>query len=166
MKSNLRPNGAFTIDLPWTFAWVRLAVIGGPYDAYEVVKSKDTFGVCVRAEQTRGRQIDVHLPIEDFSVPEDTDAVEKALEAALKAAFAGKTLYIGCMGGWGRTGLFLALLVKALGIKDPVGYVREHYHSHAVETKMQKLYVDTFECSAITAWARREAWKARLRTLF
>ena len=41
------------------------------------------------------------------------------------------------MGGWGRTGLFLALLAKVCGVENPVTYVRENYSPRAVETTDQ-----------------------------
>ena len=97
------------------------------------------FGVCVRAERAPSGRYNVHLPIHDFSVPspDQQDEVELALRETLEALLDGKKVYVGCMGGWGRTGLFLALLAKVCGVEEPVTYVRENYSSRAVETAEQ-----------------------------
>ncbi len=95
------------------------------------------FGVCVRAERAPSGRYNVHLPIHDFSVPspDQQDEVELALRETLEALLDGKPVYVGCMGGWGRTGLFLALLAKVCGVDQPVTYVRENYSNRAVETR-------------------------------
>ena len=126
------------------------------------------FGVCVRAERVPA-EVDVSLPIHDFSTPaeEQTPAVERAIRDTLSAALSGKRVWVGCMGGWGRTGLFLALLAKTCGIADPVGYVRSNYSSKAVETKEQRRYVDEFDVSALQQWLFGRAWRERwYRTVF
>jgi len=88
------------------------------------------------------------------------------LEKTIHAGLAGKQLYIGCMGGWGRTGLFMALLAKASGISDPVAFIREQYTPHAVETKEQQDYVANFDVSPIQRNLWRWAWKALLVSIF
>ena len=55
----------------------------------------------------------------DFQVP-DRLKLYRGLNKALDLMLAGEPLYVGCMGGKGRTGLFLAVLVKAFGVKKPV----------------------------------------------
>jgi len=84
----------------------------------------------------------------------------------LRAGLAGEKIYIGCMGGWGRTGLFMALLAKATGISDPVAFIREYYTPHAVETKEQQDYVANFDVSPIQRELWRWAWKVRLASIF
>jgi protein-tyrosine phosphatase len=122
----------------------------------------------VRAERAPAG-VDVSLPIHDFSTPaeEQTPDVEYAIREALSAALSGKRVWVGCMGGWGRTGLFLALLAKTCGVADPVGYVRSHYSPRAVETKEQARYVDWFDVSALQQWLFGRAWRERwYRTVF
>ena len=53
------------------------------------------------------------------------------------------------MGGIGRTGLLLALVLKAAGYTDPLLEVRARFKSHAVETSDQKDYLDKFDVSSI-----------------
>jgi len=161
--NKLKPNGQFKLKLGWRGAWASLDITGGPYDAYP---GKPYYGVCVRAEQTQDRIMDIHLPIEDFSVPHYETQVLEVLKKTLRAGLAGKQIYIGCMGGWGRTGLFMALLAKAAGISDPVAFIREHYTPHAVETKKQQDYVANFDVSHIQRNLWRWAWKARFASIF
>ena len=122
------------------------------------------FGVCVRAERAPTGRYNVHLPIHDFSVPspDQQDEVELALRETLEALLEGKTVYVGCMGGWGRTGLFLALLAKVCGVEHPVTYVRENYSPRAVETTKQHSYVMEFDVSGLQRWLFWQAWKKRL----
>lgn len=154
-------NGQLTLNLGWRGAWQRLRFYGGPYDRFP---QGQWFGVCVRAERVPAAKA-VHLPIHDFQVPDDDAAVEKALRQALQAALDGRQVYVGCMGGWGRTGLFLALLAKATGFDNPVACVRAHYTPHAVETEAQWRYVQDFDVRALRRWLRGAAWLAWLRQL-
>ena len=87
----------------------------------------------MRAERVPEYGVDIWVPIPDFQVPSERQLaqVENALERAFAAALDGKRVYVGCAGGYGRTGLFLALMAKVAGVKDPVAYVRLHYNSHA-----------------------------------
>ena len=157
LKLNREPNGYLPLNLGWRGAFYKLSIAGGPYDYFP---GKDTaFGVCVRAE--RPGPCHVHLPIKDFGVPRDEYAVELAIRDTLRAAIRGQQVYVGCMGGWGRTGLFLALLAKAAGVENPVEYVREHYSSRAVETADQENFVSDFDVMKLQSWLTRYAWSHR-----
>lgn len=83
---------------------------------------------------------DVSIPTRDFCVP-DADDLNKGLVTAVDAILSGAPLYVGCMAGRGRTGLFLAVLARAFGVENPVEYVRENYYPHAVETVDQYAFV-------------------------
>lgn len=157
-------NGTLPINLGLKHAFMRFSVIGGPFD-YRAEMPGPVFGVCVRAERVPPTGVDVYLPIRDFDVPSDAAAVSDAIRETLRAALAGETVYVGCMGGWGRTGLFMALLAKAAGIGDPVDYVRKHYTPRAIETKEQYAYVAGFDVTELRRWLVRQAWKQRLRRL-
>lgn len=135
--------------LPLTFGNLKASVIGGPYDNFP---EEGFFGVCVRKERmTSVGEFDVWLPIQDFHVPDDYDEVVEALNAIVDAIFEGQIVYIGCLGGMGRTGLIMALLAKASGEPNPVAYVREHYYEKAVETTDQKLYVEHFDVEPVAS---------------
>jgi hypothetical protein len=61
----------------------------------------------------------------------------------------GKKIHIGCIGGHGRTGTFLAALVSLYEdlTDDPISWVREHHCAKAVESKAQiKFLVKHFNC--------------------
>lgn len=130
-------------------------VYGGPYRN----KPDYMFGVKMAVEIQK--PCDVSIPTKDFQVP-SVFAVDEGLIDTLQAIRAGKDVYVGCMGGIGRTGLFLAIIAKAMGIKDPVAYVRAHYYAHAVETDEQKQYVADYKVQ----WAARmEVLKLKLTSL-
>lgn len=101
----------------------------------------------------------VDIPTEDFRTP-DRKTLYRGLNKALDSILAGEPVYVGCMGGKGRTGLFLAVLVKAFGVKKPVEFVREHYYAHAVETADQYKFVKQF---TITPPLRKKIKLARRR---
>ncbi|MCO5157857.1 MAG: hypothetical protein M9945_14105 [Aquamicrobium sp.] len=157
-------NGILPITLGARHAWMKFELVGGPFDRYPTVKGVN-FGVCVRAERVPARGVAVHLPIHDFAVPQDDGQVRYALKDTLEAALAGKSVYVGCAGGWGRTGLFLALIAKTAGVEDPIDYVRRSYTPRAVETKEQEAYVEDFDVAELRKWMVRAAWRARFRRL-
>lgn len=148
-----KANGYLPLNLGWLGGFHDLVVTGGPFDGYR--KTANSFGVCVRAERLP-KWVDAHLPIHDFQTPDDFEQVNRVLKAAIDASLAGKEVYVGCMGGWGRTGLVLALLAKVCGVADPVAYVRKYYSPCAVETDKQARYVASFDVAELqrhVAWA-------------
>ena len=131
-------------------------VFGGPYRNCP----DDMFGVKMAAEIPAA--CDVSIPTEDFQVPEYDD-VRKGVMKALMAMINGEDVYAGCMGGIGRTGLFLGVLAKiqidyrkakhrAGRGDDPVLYVREHFIPHAIETQEQQDFVRNFDTTDIIEW--------------
>src|SRR5688572_578797 len=57
------------------------------------------------------------VPIPDFGLPKE-DATYSALRIVLYRIAMNQPVYLGCMGGYGRTGTFLALLYRALGVEN------------------------------------------------
>ena len=143
-------------------AYHNLKVFGGPFDKRP--RTAKHFNICVRAERVPPTDIHAHLPIVDFEVPNPSQRklVDETLFQALKAAIDGKQVYVGCMGGVGRTGLFMALLAKAADVKQPVSWVRATYDSHAVETKQQKAYVEEFDVKPLQRRLFWYAWHSRV----
>ena len=133
---------------------------GGPYKR----KPPNTIGVKMAAEINEACHISIAT--EDFGVPNETDLIVGLMQCAQYIRY-GDDIYVGCMGGTGRTGLFLAALVKATMSRpkfrvfgglfwskpdglEAVLYVRNHYKSGAVETLEQEHYIrdlDTKEVS-------------------
>ena len=171
VEYKMKPNGVLPISMGWLGALQKIKITGGPFDAFEDFgddRREKVFGVCVRAERAP-QNADICLPIRDFQVPtpQQLPAVREALQAALSAALDGKDVYVGCMGGWGRTGLFLALLAKVAGAEDPVQFVRENYSMRAVETVEQHQYVKAFDARELNVWFVRACWfKRALNTMF
>ena len=159
------PNGKMPIRLGWRGGFISFDIIGGPYDAFKRGVNAD-FGVCLRAELCP-EDLDVLLPIKDFSVPPPAqlEDVEYVIRRALGAAVAGKRVWAGCMGGWGRTGMFLALLAKVADYDDPVGYVRRVYSKKACETKEQCRYVYDFDPTRLRRRLYGSAWRERIRRI-
>jgi protein-tyrosine phosphatase len=125
-------------------------VCGGPY----ADKPEGFYGVKMAAEIDRPCEVDV--PTVDFQVP-DVKTLKAGLLKAYRALQKGKPVYVGCMGGIGRTGLFLACLAKVSGIADPVKFVRAHYYGHAVETAEQKALVKAIDVRGIRRAVRKKA---------
>lgn len=156
-----KPNGAIRFDLGLAGAGKSLVVTGGPFDAYPYTGLD--VGICVRAEDVPPG-VDAHVPIRDFDVPQDEAKLRQVLLWAFKAAIDGRSLYVGCMGGWGRTGLFLSLMAKVAGVTEPIGYVRVNYTPRAVETREQEKFVKNFDVSDLRREVNRYAWTAFFRS--
>lgn len=149
-------NGTLTLPLGWRGLWKTLTIHGGPFTAYDkglsANKIIETEWLSVCLKEHGAQNADIHVPIEDFRTPESDEQVTGAIIEILRHALAGREVFVGCMGGWGRTGLFLAVLAKAVGIEDPVAYVRSTYTDKAVETKQQEHYVARFDVAPIQTW--------------
>lgn len=157
-KKNRSINGTLPLPMPWGS---RFEVTGGrshgrPEDMFFVKMAGEIAVPC-----------DVDIPTRDFDTP-PLRLLNMGLAAAVTAILRERPVYVGCMGGIGRTGLFLAILAKAWGVEDPVAYVREHYLGHAVETKQQQQFVAEYEVPVgVTAaiktarlWHWVQPWKA------
>lgn len=125
------------LKLPLT-ARAFYTVTGGPSH-----EAKDYDMVFVKMAKELRIPCDISIPTRDFDVPALED-LNKGLAEAVDAVLAGKALYVGCMAGRGRTGLFLAVLARAFGVENPVEYVRKNYYPHAVETESQYHFVMTY----------------------
>ncbi|WP_154795523.1 protein-tyrosine phosphatase family protein [Occultella kanbiaonis] len=78
----------------------------------------------------------------DFGLPASTEDALDALREAHRRA-ASERVEIACGAGVGRTGTALAVLAIEAGMstEDAVGWVREHYHPRAVETRRQRRWL-------------------------
>jgi len=113
-------------------------VYGGPYMA----RPKSFVGLKMAEEITA--PFDVEIPTPDFNVPTYEQALA-GLRRILPFILIGRPVYVGCMGGVGRTGFMLAILAKAWGVPSPIKYVRSQYYAHAVETTPQQRFVENFK---------------------
>lgn len=131
-------------------------VYGGPF------RVCPDYMFSVKMAEEINAECSVSVPTEDFNVPEISD-LRKGVVKALMAMINDQPVYAGCMGGIGRTGIFLAALAKvqveyrkskhrAGRGDDPVLYVRKHFIPHAVETQQQKDFINDFDVSSIVTW--------------
>lgn len=132
-------------------------IAAGPYKD----KPEEFPGIKLAAEFDDPCAID--LPIKDFSIP-DVAACERAVYAAIVLIWQGATPYVGCMGGKGRTGVFLGVLAKValrstrkiwrVTYPDPVTWIRENYRPEACETPEQEAYVRGFDTRRLEAMVK------------
>lgn len=116
-------------------------VYGGPFLACPA----GVFSVKMAAEIDAPCDVDVKC--RDFNVPADRalEVFHVGIARAIQIlADNRESVYVGCRGGVGRTGLFLSCLAKTFGVEDPVSYVRLHFNPHAVETVQQREFVQDF----------------------
>ena len=87
-----------------------------------------------------------HLDWPDFGVPEDLDALRRALTDLLDRARKGERVEVGCLGGHGRTGTALACLAVLTGTpaNAAAAWVRTNYCYKAIETDAQEQLAATF----------------------
>ena len=87
-----------------------------------------------------------HFDWPDFGVPDDLNALFRAVTDLLDRARNGESVEVGCLGGHGRTGTALACLAVLTGTpaNDAVTWVRTNYCYKAVETDAQEQLVASF----------------------
>ena len=129
-------------------------VFGGRFRQY-VPGTRRLVGVKMAAEIDHPH--DIGVPTEDFSVPSVTLMTTGILKG-IEAMSQGNDLYVGCMGGIGRTGLYMGCMAKVcidyhggsyMGFDDPVKLVRANYLGHALETGEQQAYAREFKTEGI-----------------
>lgn len=81
---------------------------------------------------------DVYFPIQDRGVPDNVNDFKKLIDWTAEQLRNKKRVFCGCIGGHGRTGLFLAALTKVMtGEKDAITVTRKNYCKKAVESSIQ-----------------------------
>lgn len=144
--------------IPVEFESIQGRIFGGPFMKFEPATRRL---VGIKMAEEIDHPHDFSVPTRDFSVPQYEDMVS-GLIYSLDQMQRGKDTYVGCMGGIGRTGLFMGCMVKVMNdwsvlcggkpIADPVAYVREMYVSHAIETKEQQAFVREFDSKPVLDW--------------
>ena len=151
-------NGAFVVDLRGT----RLTFIGGPYRH----SSQHPFAYLVKCATEQTGRFDTEIPCQDFQPFKEAD-LRRALHVAIDAALAGRPVYAGCMGGIGRTGTFLAAVLKVLMPEyDPVLLLRTVYLPHAVETAAQERLIAGLDVTDLRHKVQTTVRKNALKRLF
>ncbi len=140
--------------MPFQLGTLKSQIAGGPYS----LKPHGYVGVKMAAESHLPCEINV--PTVDFEVPE-VAMFKRGLMKGIMAIASGSQIYVGCMGGIGRTGLYMAGMAKVMSEYrkklhrpqfDPVLYVRGEYLPHAVETSEQKQFIADLNVDSIVDW--------------
>jgi hypothetical protein len=87
-----------------------------------------------------GSDREVYFPLRDRSAPEGAtvEHYKKLVAWTADQLLQGRKVHCGCIGGHGRTGMFLSALVEHMtGNKDATAFVREKYCKKAVESHAQ-----------------------------
>lgn len=83
----------------------------------------------------------LHINWPDYGLPKvPMDQLDYAVRFAQKLADAGENVEVGCIGGHGRTGTFLACLAVLCGVdaEKAVSWVRSNYCKEAIESDEQE----------------------------
>lgn len=80
----------------------------------------------------------VRIPIVDMQAPDDKETFDKVIDWTIEQMREGKKVHVGCIGGHGRTGVFLSVLVHRItGETDVIEWLRTNYCKKAVESATQ-----------------------------
>ena len=139
------PFSQFDSDGVWAYYQekeIGLVVVLTEQQEYLVYARRDL------PEFYRGNGLDViHLPVQDFGVPEDLDSWSRGLEAAAEAAENGMNVAVHCLAGIGRTGTFLACMAKeymGMDANQAILWVRDSIPG-AMENWRQEEFVVDFQ---------------------
>lgn len=119
-------------------------------DDADIYVSFDTMAKHFDWEQPweESNRVHIRYMIRDGSVPDNQKQFDACLDYVIEALADGKKIHAGCIGGHGRTGLFLAAVAqKTMGSIlaqegiSAIDYVRDTYCNNAVETFKQVLYL-------------------------
>jgi hypothetical protein len=140
--------------IPIKYRWLSTELYGGPYREKPVNPLPDgpasswkpiVRGIKMAAEITAPYA--VNCPTADYGTP-DVAVFKRALLDGFRLLADGELVYVGCMGGIGRTGLYMAGMAKLLGQPRYVRFVRRHYKPHAVETAGQQKFLKKLDLTA------------------
>lgn len=93
------------------------------------------------------QNLTIHCDIPDFGVPRDREQFYYAVVTARMALALGEDIFVGCRGGLGRTGMFIACvyaLAHDVSPEEAVRSVRTTYSRYAIETQEQVRYIQSF----------------------
>lgn len=91
----------------------------------------------------------IRFPVLDMFIPDNSHDFKACISYIAEQVLLDKKIHIGCIGGNGRTGLFLSALTQTLmgntlnhyDADNAVEYVRKYYNPKAVETVSQLLFL-------------------------
>lgn len=113
-------------------------MFGGPF--FDAPRSPEFLCINLMKEHPE-LPSEIYIPIQDYSIPHSIFPFVDAFER-IRADH--RDVFVGCFGGKGRTGLFMACFLKYLGDENALQTVRECYNPHAVETPEQVAFLANF----------------------
>jgi hypothetical protein len=135
---------------------IKGTIYGGPYRS----KPSDIIHGVNMAKEIKAHAT-IYVPTVDFSIPDSNTFLLGLIRGVLVLREHGE-IYVGCMGGIGRTGLYLGGLAKIMYLAGEldvtpdgqlapyVKYVRDNYYGHAIETIEQLDFLARLDVSGIT----------------
>ncbi len=84
----------------------------------------------------------ISFPIRDFSVPDDRDAYLRLVKETASNIEGGESVLVHCAAGIGRTGMFAASVLLALGLTKPDALARVRAADSEPEIMYQAALVD------------------------
>lgn len=163
MKSERCKHPVFTINDTDVYGGSIYDIPNGKADHYflldEGIRIRDTSYITVH-----------HIP--NNGAPRDIDAFNQCLEKAAIFVNEGCPIFVGCLGGHGRTGLFLSILLFQL-TKDKLSLynLRDRYCVRAVETSIQyrflmKYGLEVYSLDYEQVKSKEEQWRGYGRNTF
>lgn len=97
---------------------------------------------------SEAQQLGIMVPWQDMGLPKiEREHVDAAVTLACTMIDRGDVIEVGCIGGHGRTGTFLAIIALRNGVDTPleaIEYVRKNYCEKAIESATQEWYVEAW----------------------
>ncbi len=146
MELKIRKTPGFIHLMGWR-------VYGGPFRGAPMT---GTYNVNLQHEIVAGNSpVHYRLKIVDFEIPGIYETAITLAMIIFQSKIMKRKVYVGCMGGIGRTGMIMALLVRVAyrsNGKDAISFVRGRFNEHAVETPEQKKFVSEFPIGNLRRW--------------
>lgn len=129
------------------------AACGSPREGYDIYIGFD-YGMKFKHQlfpwdKTADPIVEFQYHITDMCAPKSPKEFKKMLNWCAEQLEDGKKIHIGCIGGHGRTGTFLAALISLYPdlTDDPIQWVRDNHCKKAVESASQiKFLAKHFGC--------------------
>ncbi|MGY5853608.1 MAG: hypothetical protein RTU92_08600 [Candidatus Thorarchaeota archaeon] len=111
---------------------------GSYAEGYDLYIALDGSGQKGQRSYPWNKGVDIYFRIQDMGVPESLTDFKKLIAYTAKEMRKGKSVFVGCIGGHGRTGLFLSALTTFMTKEpDSITKVRKEYCHKAVESSKQ-----------------------------
>lgn len=121
---------------------INTVIVGGSFNHSNNSALNGYYKVKMAEEISKSCDLAIDTP--DFQTP-NRYMLLNSIPQILHAIAMGQNIYIGCMGGIGRTGFMMAIIAKIMGVNNPIAFTRANFKGHAIETEAQMLLIDSIE---------------------